>query len=240
MKNFLKYNINKILLIIIYVAVFYGLAELVSNICGPLVNAEQELYLFQFLLNAGIYIVLITSGLILLSSEIKTDINVIKKMDAMKVFKWCLIAIGLSYAGSYIGGLITMIFTGGSTSDNQTAINGILSSNYAIPMMIFIAFIGPIVEELVFRKSLHGIMRYLKFPVWLIILISSLLFGAIHINFNSLKDIIHILQYSAIGVGLGIMECKTKNIVPCIIAHMFINALSLAMIFGLEILGPLM
>lgn len=235
MKKFIKFNLNKILLIFIYVIVFYVLSNIIKNIISPHIITSQQGIAASFFINLGIYAILIISGLILLSNEIKTDLNVIKQTDAMKVFKWCLVTIGLAYAGNYIGSIISMIINGDDVANNQQTLETIFDTNFAIPMIFIVVFIGPIVEELVFRKSIHGVLRYLKFPKWVMIMISSIAFGAIHIDFTSLKDIVHILSYGAVGVAFAIMEEKTRNIIPCIIGHMFMNALSVAMMYALDI-----
>ena len=73
-----------------------------------------------------------------LSNEIKTDLNVIKQTDAMKVFKWCLVTIGLAYAGNYIGSIISMIINGDDVANNQQALETIFDTNFAIPMIFIV------------------------------------------------------------------------------------------------------
>ena len=105
-------------------------------------------------------------------------------------------------------------------------------------MIVFIVVVGPIVEELVFRKSMHEILRSLKLPTWLVLGISSVLFGLIHVI--SAGDFVEVFPYILMGVTIGSLEIKTKNIYPSIFVHIFINALSTAMIFYLDIFQDLL
>ena len=100
-----------------------------------------------------------------------------------------------------------------------------------------IVVIGPIVEELIFRKSMHEIFRYFKLPSWAVLLISSVLFGLIHVV--SAKDFVQVFPYICMGLTLGWLEIKTKNIFPSIFVHIFNNGVAAAMIFFLDIFSDI-
>lgn len=238
MKKFIKQNINKIIVLLIYIVMFYVVGELIPIIFGDYVQTQSQAILFTVINNAIIYITLIVSCLILLKKEIITDFKKLEKQNAVKVFLTCLAGVGLVYAGNIVGSILTSIFGGTGSSANQEALEKILFSPYGFLMIVFIVVVGPIVEELVFRKSMHEILRSLKLPTWLVLGISSVLFGLIHVI--SAGDFVEVFPYILMGVTIGSLEIKTKNIYPSIFVHIFINALSTAMIFYLDIFQDLL
>ncbi len=202
---------------------------------GNFANTDNKKILFTVLINLILYGILFASTVILLKGEIKTDFNSLCKKRATSVFGICGIGLGAGYLGNFIGSTIVSILGGADSSLNQSGIETLMFSKYAIIMVIIVVFIGPIVEELVFRKALHDFLRSLKFPVWLILIISSLLFGFIHVLDEG--DLVQVFPYIFMGVALGGVELYSKNIYPSILVHIFINALSTSLIFFYEIIG---
>jgi membrane protease YdiL (CAAX protease family) len=84
----------------------------------------------------------------------------------------------------------------------------------------FTAVIGaPIVEELCFRGILMKRMLYWM-PKWVAVLISSALFGLVHLNvFQSLYTF-------ALGVLLGLLYARYRSLIIPIIAHIVFNLTS--------------
>lgn len=233
MKRFLKLNLNKILIIVIYIIMFFVVGEMLPNIFDEFVTTPEKAILFTVITNAVIYITLIISCVVLLKKEIVTDFKAIEQKDAVKVFLGCLAGVGLVYAGNLVGSILTAILGGKGDSANQAALETIIFSPYGAIMILFIVVIGPITEELVFRSSMHNILRSLKMPSWLILIISSILFGLIHVI--SAGDFVQVFPYIFMGATLGWLEIKNKNIFPSIFVHIFINGLSTAMIIFLDI-----
>ena len=91
---------------------------------------------------------------------------------------------------------------------------------------------APLVEEVVFRLT---VMRgLLKYP-WIAILLSSFLFGLIHV-INSLfigdfTDCIYIIQYMAMGIALGYTYYRHQNIWYSIGVHAVQNFISTVLVF---------
>jgi len=232
MRNFLKSNLNKLLTIAIYIVMFYVVGDLLQNIFADKVVDNNSTILYTVLINVIIDTILIISCVILLKTEIVTDFKIIKQNNAVKIFLSCLAGVGLVYAGNFIGSILTNLFGGQGDSANQAALEKILFSEYGFIMIIFIVLIGPITEELIFRKSMHNILRYFKLPSWAILLISSTLFGLIHVV--SAGDFVQVFPYVFMGLSLGWLEIKNKNIFPSIFVHIFINSVSTVMIFYLD------
>ena len=237
MVKFLKSNLNKILIILIYIVVFFILGELFIKIFQDKVVDENSAILFTVINNIMIYTILIVSCIILLKKEIITDFNRLEKRNAVKVFLTCLAGVGLVYAGNLVGRILTSIFGGEGSSANQSTLQTILLSKYGPIMIIMIVVVGPIVEELIFRKSMHQIFRYFKLPSWAVLGISSVLCGLIHVI--SAKDFVQVFPYICMGLTLGWLEIKENNIFPSIFVHIFNNGVATVMIFFLDIFGDI-
>lgn len=230
----IKLNLNKYLYIIFYILVCFVLSELLYNIAAVHVDSEESSILASILINTICYIILIVSGVLLLNKGIKVQFNQLCRRDAMDIFGICGIGLVCGYGGNAIGVMITQALGGADVSANQEGLNQMLFSKYAWIFVIIVAIVGPIVEELVFRKSIHDILRSYKLPVWLILSISSILFGAIHVI--NAGDFVQIFPYVFMGVALGAVEIYSRNIYPSIFIHIFINSLSIVMNYYLEML----
>ena len=98
----------------------------------------------------------------------------------------------------------------------ETSFDRILSSWAG---MLYIALLGPVLEELVFRGAItRELLR--KFRPGMAIFISGLLFGLIH--FNPVQSVFGFLA----GMLLAWLYWRTRSVVPCIVVHVLNNALS--------------
>jgi len=138
-----------------------------------------------------------------------------KKMSV----KHLIIAFIMCYAGTYICNLLASILTGIIGALKQSDVENVmanLTSSISLPVNLFIVVIcAPIMEELLFRKTL--IDRTAHFGEGISILFSGLVFGLFHGN---------LVQFGyafLLGIFFGFIYIKTKNIVYPIILHMVIN-----------------
>jgi len=93
----------------------------------------------------------------------------------------------------------------------------ILSIIKQVPLMIIVSsIIGPILEEVIFRKIIFGSL-YKRFNFFISALISSVIFGLAHMEF------VHLLLYSAMGFTFAFLYVKTKRIIVPIVAHVSMN-----------------
>ena len=88
--------------------------------------------------------------------------------------------------------------------------------------LIFAALIEPINEEIMFRGFMIKSLRFL--PLGLGIIISSLLFAAGHIGYNSTYGI-EVIAAFAFGMMAGYVFRETDSLYPSIIAHIAINTI---------------
>ncbi|GLB61972.1 CPBP family intramembrane glutamic endopeptidase [Cytobacillus sp. NCCP-133] len=89
----------------------------------------------------------------------------------------------------------------------------------ASPIVILISsVVGPILEEIVFRKVIFGSLHK-RFNFFVSALISSVIFALAHFEPE------HILLYSAMGFTFAFLYVKTKRIIVPIFAHVSMNTL---------------
>ena len=99
--------------------------------------------------------------------------------------------------------------------------NKIFENDYGIYGAIFkVVIMAPVIEELIFRGVImHGLMRnYSKFTA---VFVSALMFALFHLN---------PWQFPAtfiLGIVLGILMLRTRNIYLCILGHAINNGLVL-------------
>lgn len=83
-----------------------------------------------------------------------------------------------------------------------------------------LAIIAPVCEELLFREAIQGHLQRSGIGPWKAILISSFLFGLIHLNPAQIPFAM------AMGIILGYIYYKTGNVILTSIAHVVNNSLA--------------
>jgi len=90
---------------------------------------------------------------------------------------------------------------------------------------LLIAILCPLVEELFFRGALWSLIGNLTKNTHIIVIITSLLFALMHM------EPLHIIGVIPIGVAYGYLRAYSNSTIPCILAHMINNTLSIASAF---------
>lgn len=165
--------------------------------------------------SATLYIIQITLLIIPMKDELKRDFIAFKDNFKLYLSK-TLPRFGIILIFYFLCTLpITLLV--GETSTNQEIINSL-----PIYVSAFLAiFVGPFTEELMFRGF---IKKFIKNDV-LFAIVSSLIFGMLHITFaNSLQQILYIIPYSILGLAFSLNYIKTKNIVSNMFLHSVWNS----------------
>ena len=137
-------------------------------------------------------------------------------------FKNLLIAVTISqaiaYAGNIIGLLINSIISSVLGKEIDNSVSEIIKNSNILIVFAVVAIIGPIVEELIFRKFI--IDRIRPYGELLAVIFSAVTFGMFHGNFYQL--------FYAFGFGfiLGYIYLRSKNIIYPIILHCVFNSIS--------------
>ncbi|WP_340396924.1 type II CAAX endopeptidase family protein [Paenibacillus sp. FSL E2-0202] len=145
------------------------------------------------------------------------------------VWGLCLIII----IGSMLIPTLIFIFHPITKSVNEVDLRAMLSS-YPFIFTVNVVWIGPLIEELVYRVTIYRTIR--RKSRLLAYLISSFLFGFQHVyravvfqsNYNEMWNI---FSYMAAGLIFAYLYEKRKNILVPIGAHMFSNGLSVLLYF---------
>lgn len=176
-----------------------------------------------------IYVILILLLLKFLIKDLKYDF---KRFKLIKNQWVVIIAVGYLYVliGNYLSNFISQILSSAlsipiSESVNQMSIVRMLNSNGLVFIVISAVFVGPIVEELIFRKSIFGLI---KNPT-IALIVSSLIFGAIHLTAETSLAValINGVSYFTMGAIFGYIYLKNKkNIMAPIAVHIVVNLVS--------------
>ncbi|QOY37815.1 lysostaphin resistance A-like protein [Anaerobacillus isosaccharinicus] len=139
---------------------------------------------------------------------------------------WSIAGIFMAFMAQYFAVLIEISVFGIEPGSENTEM--IVELAKATPALILVvAVIGPILEEIIFRMIIFGSL-YKRFNFWIAAIISSVIFAAVHMDFE------HILVYTFMGVVFAFLYVKTKRIIVPIIAHVALNSfvMLVQVIFG--------
>lgn len=136
-----------------------------------------------------------------------------KASGALSVF-WAIAGIFLAFFSQSIAGMIETAIGIQTGSENTQYLVSVISK---IPLFIIItSIIGPILEEVVFRKIIFGSL-YKRWNFFISALLSSFIFGLVHFEFE------HIILYTAMGFTFAFLYAKTQRILVPIVAHVMMN-----------------
>ncbi|WP_062051001.1 CPBP family intramembrane glutamic endopeptidase [Bacillus sp. JCM 19034] len=153
--------------------------------------------------------------LLLLRKDMQERHSVSNRSSRGDAIIWSLIGIFMAFGSQYAAAFIQMTIFGFEPGSENTEM--IVEYAKAFPLFIIVvAVLGPIIEEIVFRLVIFGSL-YKRFNFWIAGLLSSLIFAALHNDFENL------LVYTAMGLTFAFLYVKTKRIIVPIIAHVAIN-----------------
>lgn len=211
--------------------------------CGSLIlSALFKFLILQFHWNIdydgmNAYLNLIFDALLLLivgwqlKDTMKAQFLDFKKDIKNNLLYGGVIGILLIYAFQILGGLLTMFLGGAEVSENQQAVETILTSYPAI-MIVVTCLLAPIAEEMMFRGIVFGWVY--EWNPKAAHLVSALFFGFIHIMaavfMGNLAEWVQIFSYFFMGLALSYLYEKQNNIYVPIMTHMLNNILSILLV----------
>lgn len=182
-----------------------------------------------YLLNAfSIYVVGFLAIKLLLRKVETAEQKPKVKLGAKKMLWYLFITFGLGiFAGSFTQEIITLVTApfGGEIVDR---VSEMMMESTPILLILFVAIIGPIFEELIFRGYLLKKLRVYGDKT--AIIYCAIAFGLFHTNVSQ------ILFAGVIGAILAYVVVKSNNIKYSIIIHILVN-LSSSIVTMLEIWG---
>lgn len=213
-----KYRIQILIIYYIVFMIVLSNSGMTANIMifiakGNIVKGLEYLTIFFYF----IHIVLFSIIYLFFKEEIKIKIKDFA-LNWKKNLKYIFI------------GLISIIFTNiiigifiQNQGSNQETLNYIQQESARVMLICFYIFtviIGPINEELIFRRIIIGEGRkYL--PKHITLVISSVIFGLIHIH--NINEVILVIPYICTGTILGFIYYKSDNIITSSLLHILNN-----------------
>lgn len=228
--------------LLVYFVGAFAISVIFSLIIKQFNITMSELDMSSYL-NFAVYLLLFAILIYISYKELYQDFFDLKK-DEISIFYKVIASYGIFYAinicvsaltqnidmyANFVGNLLGQKNNLVLVSDNQTSIEHMLASKSAWAMILSAGILGPICEELVFRKGIFDACKTKEMGL----LLSSLLFGSIHIIsslgiYNLMSIILMSIPYIVSGLALGIIYIKNDcNIWVPTIVHIISNVISI-------------
>lgn len=222
-ENFEKL-IKRVTLALLYIGVFLGTQTFLGIVAAYLSGGDYEstlnntgwIFIFSAVIALGVYIV----SFYMRDVSIKDRIS-IKKTSFLEVIFAFTLAIGCRVlTGVYMLWAEGVEVLNDAIESAQSSFDvATMTGLEILALMISVCIVAPIIEEILFRgiviKELSGCMS----PFFAIIL-QGLFFSIAHFN------LVQLLFTVVIGIILGVVYYKTKNLVIAMLVHMFFNCSS--------------
>lgn len=141
-----------------------------------------------------------------------------RKVKPISVFFAFMIAL-FSYPIVIFLNMVSMLFVENAMTDVMPAVLDM----GLIPGLFFMAVLPAVVEETIFRGMLYN--TYSKYRPVAGIILSAVLFGLMHMNFNQMLYAIYL------GIIMAIVMEVSDSIIPSMVIHFTMNASSTIMVF---------
>lgn len=128
-----------------------------------------------------------------------------------------VICVFMMYAGNFVGTLATSFISSTSDGDVINAVAELATGGSVLPKLLFMVIVGPIAEELIFRRMLIDRMR--PYGEKLAVLMSAAMFGLFHGNLSQM------FYAFALGLVFGYVYLRSGKLRYSVILHMVINFL---------------
>ena len=139
------------------------------------------------------------------------------KMSFGELFCLFLICEGFMFVGNLVGTHLNTIISGILDKEITNPTAELIEKSPLWLIFLIVVIIGPIIEELMFRKFM--IDRIGKYGAGLALVISSVAFGLFHGNFYQF------FYATLLGFILGYVYINTRDVKYTVIMHMLVNFL---------------
>lgn len=233
----LKNRMNlSIVLIYGAIMIFITILQVILLSVFPEILANDSLFTtFNSISNLVLYSLIFMFFIIVFKKYLKDQLLDLWK-NRFRVINILVIGFLMMVAASILSSMILEALDVTETSDNQEALNMLVNGSLfdKISLFVFAVLLAPFVEEIVFRKAVLNIFHFkynadgskkakIKKVIFasIAILISSLVFGLIHVTSG---DFVQIIYYAFLGIILGLLYLvSNKNIYVPIFVHLLIN-----------------
>ncbi len=216
-KNWFKKN-NKFLITILLYILYQSnfIIAFISSFGISISKIPKIPRIFCFFISDLIYVIVL---ILIFKNEIKKGIKDLKEnfnnRAILSLNCWILGCLLMT-----ISSVVISLILKQDISTNEALVRQSIKTA-PLYMLFTCSIVAPIFEELVFRRSLYGLIKF----KWLFILISGLGFGLLHVlgSYNNPLDFLYIIPYGSMGCAFAYLLTKTNNIVLPIIIHMLHN-----------------
>lgn len=169
-------------------------------------------------INVGLFLLAVFGSYAILRKDLQREREA-HPLSAGKLIGWTIGGIFLAWIAQITAiSFETYVLGINQGSENTSDIVELTRMN---PVFFIVPIItAPILEELIFRKIIFGSLHK-RLGFFLSVLLSSLLFGALHFEFQ------HLLIYFAMGISLAYVYVQTKRIIVPILVHMGMNTVAI-------------
>lgn len=144
-----------------------------------------------------------------------SDRGKVNKLSFGQFVKYFFVSIAVLYISNTISGIINLVIgiIRGKLIDNP--VQDIVVNSNIVVNILYICLLGPIVEEIIFRKILLDKLR--KFGDLPAILLTGIAFGLTHMNLAQL------LYATTLGIIFAYITIRTNTVIYSMILHIMIN-----------------
>lgn len=202
------------------ILITYILAQLsgfpVAQYLGRLDLSDQQFFTYVI----GWQIFSFIAALIIMLFLLKPEKELPRHPESaskLMIVVWSILGVFMAIFGQALANLFQIYVLGiDQQSENTMYIMEIIRS--APLFIVSVAVIGPILEEIIFRKIIFGEI-YKRSNFLLAGLISGIIFAVIHMDFT------HLLVYLVMSFVFAFIYAQSKRIIVPIIAHVAMNTI---------------
>jgi len=138
-----------------------------------------------------------------------------RDMSIKELFSLFLVAEAFMYFGNLVGSYLNAFISALTGAEIENGIANIIENAPMWLIIFMVVLVGPVVEELIFRKLLFDKLGH--YGDRLVIIVSAIAFGLFHGN------LYQFFYAVLVGLVLGYVYSRTANIVYPIIIHVLLN-----------------
>jgi membrane protease YdiL (CAAX protease family) len=198
-----------------YIVISQGLSILAGYLLGTYAPKLLESSEFVLVLSSVIQYLIAFPILWVLLRKIPKRTPIKTEMNTKRFLKYAVVSVFIVYVGNYISAMIMTNIEAFLGRTPENSVNAILDNTSVIFTALIVGIIGPIVEELMFRKLF--IDRLTPYGELTAILFPSLIFGLFHGN------LYQFFYAFFLGAVFSYIYLKTGKIVYSTVLHIFIN-----------------
>lgn len=146
-----------------------------------------------------------------------TERGEVKKLSTGQIIRFFLASYTIMYICNYVSIIILFVIYGIKGYEIINPLEEAIFGSNMFMVIIYACIVGPIAEELLFRKILLDRLR--RFGDLPAILITGIAFGLFHMN------LFQVFYAAAVGIILAYITVRTNTIKYSIILHIMINTI---------------